>query len=131
MGLRQVARSLFVSPLSEATSFAREAADSPVPSLRSGLSSILGARDAGTGALARSDDQVMQTLRQLQAELRMALGYPAPSARRPESNRAASTRFGKEQRDGRGAKNLGKKEMPFRRLHNLTCQHVTITHVPS
>jgi hypothetical protein len=52
-----------------------EAANSPIPSLRSGFSSILATRDAVTGGLARSDEQVTQTLQELQVEMRMALGF--------------------------------------------------------
>jgi hypothetical protein len=53
-----------------------ETTTSSIESVRSGLSSILGARDAVTSALARADGQVIDQLQKLGIQLRATLGYP-------------------------------------------------------
>ncbi len=52
-----------------------EAADSPLPELRSSLVPVLAARDSVIGALAQVDDQVEIKLQEVQRQLRTALGY--------------------------------------------------------
>lgn len=58
-----------------------EAAASTVPALKSGLPSILVARDTVTSALARGDEQVVPTLRELELKLRVMLGYATQPSR--------------------------------------------------
>lgn len=57
-----------------------ETTTSAVPSLRSGLTSVLAARDAVTSALTSADDHVMEQLRTIEIQLRTALGYPTAPA---------------------------------------------------
>jgi hypothetical protein len=52
-----------------------EAAAPGLPAMKPGLPSILAARDAVTSALARGDEQVVSTLRELELKLRVMLGY--------------------------------------------------------
>ena len=49
---------------------------SPVPSLAASMSSVLSARDAVTSDLARGDGNVAAPLREMELQLRSALGYP-------------------------------------------------------
>lgn len=62
-----------------------EAASSPDPALRDGLSEVLAKRDAVTAALAKGDLAVLETLHGIEIRLRRALGY----ATRPEPPPAA------------------------------------------
>jgi hypothetical protein len=57
-----------------------ESTASSIGSVRSGLSSVLGARDAVTSALARADGQVIDQLQKLGIQLRATLGYPTVTA---------------------------------------------------
>jgi hypothetical protein len=57
-----------------------EMTSSPIPALQSGLPAILAGRDAVTSALARGDEQVLETLRGMEMQLRTMLGYPTMPA---------------------------------------------------
>ncbi len=60
-----------------------ESARTPVEGLRTTLEAMLRRRDAVTSALARAEPAVVDTLRELQSQLRKALGYSLPPVEEP------------------------------------------------
>jgi len=57
----------------------REASATPVEEFRAVLEAVLSRRDGVTASLAKADPAVLDVLRELEAQLRRALGYSLPA----------------------------------------------------